>query len=641
MTSRVTSRARRAPRVVVLLTAAVGLLLATVGAVVGSFVAGMFSALVLAPAGLPHPLIVAVSVVATTTLLTWKAGPALLRRATGTETVVVRAAIVPLALGAALAALAVAWSAAGGGVVAVLAWSVVLVGGVAAGATLAGRSRRDGSPGRDRGTSRRVPGVRWRHEEGAVSAEHLAIVVVVAAVIAALFSTALPSRVGEWGSYAACSLFGGECERPGDGATAAGSVDPSWAPDSCMWAARDRYVEAALGITWIDLGTRQGYQTRAMSDGTYEVTYTGSSTVGGSKSAGVWLEIHAGEESFASGASASAGAALRFEDGLSWEFTSEQEAADWIDWHLREGLVPEMVDNPVTRIASRQVAGPLADQLISGGRDSLFGRAWSAGNRAVDWGLEKVGLSQGPPATPEVTEQFVAGGAEFEAYAELGYLFAGDTRAGFENMSQLGTSFRSNGEQVVYLEIETELLVSAGLNLGPEAQAGYFDRSVVAVTLDEANRPTQVDLQVHRQAEAGRDLRDLDDPRQLLAGSWSADASGEPLAPSLYQIDATLALDPDRYDDLGDVLKELGSASGAAVPGRPGGVTDRLLDEGRVSVVEYADLERRYGGNVGGAFSAEISGALAVGDRQLDAVAAHFFDRDTDAFRRFSCADAG
>jgi hypothetical protein len=636
-----TARARRTPRVAVLLTVVVGLLLAFVGAVLGSFVAGMFHALVLTPSGVPLTITMAVSVLALTALVTRLAGPAMLRRASRTETVVVREALPPLALGAALAAVLVAWSAAGARIVAVLAWMVLLLGGVAGGAVLASRSRRAGSSTRAGGERRRAPWLRWRHEEGAVSAEHLAIVVVVAAVIAALFSTAIPSRVGEWGSYAACSLFGGECERPGEGATVASTVDPSWAPDRCMWAARDRYVEAALGITWVDLGTRQGYQTRAMSDGTYQVTYTGSSTVGGSKSAGVWLEIHGGEETFATGAAASAGAALRFEDGLSWEFTSEQEAAAWIDWHLREGLVPEMVDNPVTRIASRQVAGPLADQLISGGRDSIFGRAWAAGNRAVDWGLEKVGLSQGPPATPEVTERFVAGGAEFEAYAELGYLFAGDTRAGFENMTQLGTSFRSDGEQVVYLEIETELLVHAGLNLGPEAQAGYFDRSVVAVTLDEDGRPTQVDLQVHRQGEAGRDLGDLDDPRLLLTGSWSADASGEPLAPSLYQIDATLDLDPERYDDLGDVLGELGSAAGAAVPGRPGGVADRIFDEGRVSVVEYADLERRYGGSVGGAFSAEVSGALAVGDRQLDAVAAHFFDRDSDAFRRFSCADAG
>lgn len=78
----------------------------------------------------------------------------------------------------------------------------------------------------------RTPSRLGRGEMGAVSAEQVAIFIVVGAIVTALVSAAIPDTVEEQGAAAADCLFGMECESPAaaDVSGSRGPADPGGAP---------------------------------------------------------------------------------------------------------------------------------------------------------------------------------------------------------------------------------------------------------------------------------------------------------------------------------------------------------------------------------------------------------------------------
>jgi hypothetical protein len=71
-------------------------------------------------------------------------------------------------------------------------------------------------------------------QEGAMAAEHVAVLVVVGAVTATLVALPIAPTIGVWARYAVCTLFWGDCERP-DALRASGEPGFACEQTSSTW----------------------------------------------------------------------------------------------------------------------------------------------------------------------------------------------------------------------------------------------------------------------------------------------------------------------------------------------------------------------------------------------------------------------
>lgn len=125
---------------------------------------------------------------------------------------------------------------------------------------------------------------RWRTERGAIAAEQVAVVAVVAVVIAALWATEAPRRIGEHGAYAVCTLFGGDttCTPPGE-ASSAPEVDPN-APPVCTTGRSESDRRTTTDLLFDRNVSGERFVTIENSDGSVtliDTEYEGSGVVVG------------------------------------------------------------------------------------------------------------------------------------------------------------------------------------------------------------------------------------------------------------------------------------------------------------------------------------------------------------------------
>lgn len=322
-----------------------------------------------------------------------------------------------------------------------------------------------------------------RGQAGAVTAEYVATVTIVAAVVAALFALPLVPMVGAWGRYAVCTLFGGddECARP----LAAGGPDDPLVTPVTMVCLESRDRESAGGdvtIVSVKASGELSYQIDRNSDGTHEVTLEFAGGLAGELVAGGKLSAdELGVKQGRSGAVELGGDASV---APVFAFDSEQEAVRFAE------------------SARDLVAGP--------GRD-----AWNWRTLIPVYGPGRIAVNQynrirsfDPPAPSRVR---VEGSVDIEAGGDL-YGSAG----GIEGLVESGRSVGADvdletGDTTVYVALDGR--VAAELGIGPNVvtpvggnlQPGgeFSGEVVVGVTLDRDLTPKHVQVGVSATGHGG------------------------------------------------------------------------------------------------------------------------------------------
>jgi hypothetical protein len=449
-------------------------------------------------------------------------------------------------------------------------------------------------------------------QEGAMAAEHVAVIIVIGAVTAALVAAPIAPTVGVWARYAVCSLFGGDCEHP-EALQASG--EPSFACEQTS-STRGGNLNASLVV---DLDRQLEYALSTFSDGTAQLLYSNDAAVGIGAGGGVQLDLYWGEGGLTLGGQASASGALRFVEGEVYVF----EGADAAHW--------------ARQYRSIHAASEASSDLLLGGRDGLLGWAASNGVRGVNALLNELPIVNGIEyRSPDRTLLHVAGGIELEASATGGLPgLSGST-------SQVGVEAalaRAVGRTIDLASGETTVYVSADTGITTEGHVGgaggsdlawsasWSNESLVAITIDGQGRPTSAQVTTYRLDEGGRDLAGVTDLRSAFpdrrfgtgTASGGQDALGDP---SLYQVETRLDLtDPDNATLLADVL------AGQALTGTPDLATDygaelalrRVHESGETVIVEHRDAERRYGGELVATPLFEVGGggSLQASDRAV------------------------
>lgn len=325
----------------------------------------------------------------------------------------------------------------------------------------------------------------WRDESGAVSAEQVAIISVVAAVIAALLAIPIAPIVGAWGEYAVCVLFGDDdCARPGSD----GRTDRDYRPENCDIIATTYDGSVGADVLIFDVETGVSYARTDRSDGTTSFTVVSTDGAGvGVESPGV--EAQAGPVSIDIGAEAGVG--VEVEEGQTWIVPTDQ--ADDLQGLLLRDLAH---DQSVGRI-------PLVGWATGWVKDRVFGEA----------------------PDPDVT--FIAGGVNAYAEASAEAAFGGQTIAGgnvgVEGAVMLGIEQNRAGSESEWRDTEY-LQLSAGVTgelgiatvgVGGELEATH----ILKVERDMDRRITSIEIV---DSVAGTSLGDigsrLTDTSSVLAG---------------------------------------------------------------------------------------------------------------------------
>jgi hypothetical protein len=269
-----------------------------------------------------------------------------------------------------------------------------------------------------------------RAETGAASAEQVALIAVVGAIIAALFAIPVAPFVGAWGEYAVCTLFGGEaCERPG----ADGRTDADLRPTHCETLATTFDGSVGVEVLVFDVETGISYVRTERSDGNISFTVVSTDGAGvGVSSPGAGAQ--AGPLSVEVGAEAGVG--LQTEAGQTW-------------------IVSPAGADDLQRLLLRDLA-----------HDQSVGRVPGLG-AVSGWVVDQV---FGAAPDPDVT--FVAGGVNSYARAAAEVGLGGETVAGaevgLEGAVMLGTEQHRAGNpsgwrDVEYLEVDGSMSGSLGI----------------------------------------------------------------------------------------------------------------------------------------------------------------------------------
>jgi hypothetical protein len=471
-------------------------------------------------------------------------------------------------------------------------------------------------------------------QEGAIAAEHVAVVIVIGAVTAALVAAPIAPTVGTWARYAVCTLFGGDCEHP-DALRASG--EPSFA---CEQTASTRGGNLTASFV-VDLDRNLEYTLSTFSDGTAQLLYSTDAAVGIGAGGGVQLDLYWAEGGLTLGGQASASAGLRFVEGEVHVF----EGADAEHW--------------ARQYRSIHAASEAPGDLLLGGRDGLLGWVASTGVRGVNALLNELPLVDGIDyRSPDRTLLHVAGGIELEASATGGLpgLPGSTSQAGIEAALARAvgrTIDLETGETTVYVTADTGLTTSGHVGAGQADvawNASWSNESLVAITVDDQGRPVSAQVTTYRLDEGGRDLAGVSDLRAAFPdrrfGTGSLEGGRDALTtPSLYQVESRLDLtDPDNERLLADVL------AGQALTGSPDLATDygaefalrRVHGSGQTVIIEHHDVERRYGGELVATPLFEVGGggSLLASDRAV--LDAWYYD---EGLRRYapwvSCTGRG
>lgn len=202
-----------------------------------------------------------------------------------------------------------------------------------------------------------VAGGRRPSQLGAATADYVATLVIVAAVVAAVFALEVPRTVGDWGRYAVCQLFAGgdgDCVRP-ELASTGGVLGPdrfeellihrpeddTYVPPPCMTFEEGEHAGYQVKIAFVTFGEDYGFIRQEYADGRVRLTAVDSATIGLMKTGSTKI-IDLGKL----GTDTDAGAEVSFAAGLTvgygdtWEFASVAEETAMRD-QLNDYLVQQ------------------------------------------------------------------------------------------------------------------------------------------------------------------------------------------------------------------------------------------------------------------------------------------------------------
>jgi hypothetical protein len=314
-------------------------------------------------------------------------------------------------------------------------------------------------------------------EAGAAAAEHVAMVTVVGAVIAALFAVQIGPTVGAWGRYAVCSLFGDEggCERP-DG-TADGGVWDGAQPITLTCLERSDREAAGGSVTLFSVKVNSDltYRVDRLSDGIYEVELEVAGGVGGELMSGGRLS--ADELGITRGSSYGLSATAEGAVAPVYTFETEREAVEFAE------------------SARELVAGPARDtyswrSLMDGPLRTLGRVGWNQYNRVRDFEVgtpTRLRIEGGLNVAAEGSRYGTGGGIE-------GVLAAGRTVGGEIDLGSGGSTVfvALDGEIAAQLGFGPVLATPAGGNV--QADGSLSGEVVIGLTFDRDLTPTRLDL---------------------------------------------------------------------------------------------------------------------------------------------------
>jgi hypothetical protein len=313
-----------------------------------------------------------------------------------------------------------------------------------------------------------------------MAAEHVAVVLVIGLVVAALVSAALPTVVGEWARYAVCSLFSDDCVEP------IALAEDALRPSACNVLTTSYTGDVGVDVLFFDADAGVSFARVDRSDGQSEFTVVDTGGVG--VSAEVGAEAHLGVVGVE--AIAEAGVGLVLEDGQTWVISTTE--ADDFERLLQQQTIVDATTGWVPIVSS--VASWAADRVV------------------------------GEVPEPHVT--FAAAGVAASAEASAGALFLDETVAGaevgVEGMILLGTEHdRTPGEawtDTDYLQADLSTSGQLGFIAGKvEGSLGTSSIVKVARDLDGVIQGLEIETSVRGGTEAGFGSN-LEEVQSLLVG---------------------------------------------------------------------------------------------------------------------------
>lgn len=454
-----------------------------------------------------------------------------------------------------------------------------------------------------------------RRQQGGASAEHIAILIVVGSVVAALVAVPIAPTVGTWARYAACQLFSDDCQRPG--------LDDNLDLADCEVSRRSGSFEYEASAFSVGYSNEVGFDTVLNGDGTVEVSYVRGEDVDVGVGVGAEVWIYTGDGEMGAGATASADISVFNNYGDVYGFSNLEDAEEFVAWtRANKGVIDAM-----------PVVG--SDTPVVG---------WTAGkiHEAFNGGLNIVGWGQDKPPEPEIVGSWEEGGVELSGQAsagvrdgqedDLGALLHGEIAAVASNAVKHYRDHQT-GQTTFYLSAEASIEGTGELaSLGVDFAAG--ESGVVALTVDSDNNPVELTTHSYRVDDAGRDLDGVTDRDAIDRRFGTATASGDLAEPSMYEITTSINLRDD---------PELAAAVlGPADPTLAGDIEAAVEDQGAfTTVAEYELDDGRYGFGADLGALLEFSGGASVNTERSDLRNAWAYDPAFGSYGQWvSCANA-
>lgn len=170
-------------------------------------------------------------------------------------------------------------------------------------------------------------------QAGGISGEQVGVLVLVAAIAGVLLRFGFPALVGDWGSYAVCSLFtsGEGCEEPGTAAPVPpgppAPSDEDFLPPPCLVSQESEQAGYEVRIAFVRIGEDYGFIRQEFADGRVRMTSVNGASLGAQWESGTRiLDLSQLGTDEAGGASIDIGGGIRLGYGDTWEFASVAEA---------------------------------------------------------------------------------------------------------------------------------------------------------------------------------------------------------------------------------------------------------------------------------------------------------------------------
>lgn len=354
----------------------------------------------------------------------------------------------------------------------------------------------------------------WRDEGGALTAEYVAAVIVIGLVVAALLAAAMPTKVGDWGRFAVCSLFGDDCELPRPALT-----DEDVRPDCNIMTTS---YEGEVGVDVLVFDVEGGVNVTRTDNSNGTTTFTLLETSG----AGVAAEVGAEAAGGVASAEATAEARVGLSAHESQSYVVPTSEADEFEqlFHQRAaigagsgwmpfggGIVEWVADRVVGGLGDPHKTFHAVDVNASADAKAtvdLFGEQVAGAEVGVE-GAVLLGIEQDRTPNQTHTDAEIYQ-VDWGASAELGFV-AGEAEASAAATSVMAVVRDLEGE-LVRVEFENSYTADAGFSFGSNLEEiqtllssgqdlSMTQRAVLEVSEDADRRVVEEWLETGRNSE--------------------------------------------------------------------------------------------------------------------------------------------